>query len=142
MFLVVTSSRPSIYLTYHAPSKIMLLPLFSLFQLSSILSQISHFFSTFNLKVPELATYLLISVFPQTPLILYLAYVQPVKFPIDYILGSFMLVFLVRVSSTKKLCMLLAIRLHFPNFISNFDCLFNPNSWLNLALDYEQFNLK
>jgi len=49
-----------------------------------------------NLKerVPELATYLLISVFPQTPLILYLAYVQPVKFPIDYILGSFMLVFL------------------------------------------------
>jgi len=45
-------------------------------------------------RVPELSTYLLISLFPQLPFILYLAYVQPVQFPSDPILGSFMLVFL------------------------------------------------
>ena len=46
-------------------------------------------------RVPELSTYLLISLFPQVPFVLYLAYVQPVQFPVDPILGSFMLVFLV-----------------------------------------------
>ncbi len=46
-------------------------------------------------KVPELATYLLITLFPQIPFVLYLSYVQPVKFPVDPILGSFMLLFLV-----------------------------------------------
>lgn len=45
-------------------------------------------------RVPELSTYLLISLFPQLPFVLYLAYVQPVQFPSDPILGSFMLVFL------------------------------------------------
>jgi len=50
-----------------------------------------------NLKerVPELSTYILMTIFPQMPFIIYLAYVQPVLFPVDPILGSFMLVFLV-----------------------------------------------
>ena len=49
-----------------------------------------------NLKerVPELSTYILMTIFPQIPFVLYLAYVQPVLFPVDPILGSFMLVFL------------------------------------------------
>jgi transmembrane protein 17 len=49
-----------------------------------------------NLKerVPELSTYILVTIFPQMPFIIYLAYVQPVLFPADPILGSFMLVFL------------------------------------------------
>ena len=46
-------------------------------------------------KVPDIATFLLITIFPQTPFILYFAYIQPVKFPVDPILGSFMLTFLV-----------------------------------------------
>lgn len=50
-----------------------------------------------NLKenVPSLATYLLVTLFPQMPFILYLAYIQPVLFPIDPIIGSLMVVFLV-----------------------------------------------
>jgi hypothetical protein len=45
--------------------------------------------------VPELATYLLITFFPQLPFVLYLAYAQPVRFPVDPVLGTFMLIFLV-----------------------------------------------
>jgi hypothetical protein len=50
-----------------------------------------------NLKesVPSLATYLLVTIFPTTPFILYLAYIQPVLFPIDPIIGSLMVVCLV-----------------------------------------------
>jgi hypothetical protein len=46
-------------------------------------------------KVPDLATYLLMSVFPQLPLVIYLAYLQSIKFPVDSIVGSIMLIFLV-----------------------------------------------
>ena len=42
-----------------------------------------------------MAAYLLISVFPQLPLVIYLAFVQPVLFPIDPIMGSLMFIFLV-----------------------------------------------
>jgi transmembrane protein 17 len=45
-------------------------------------------------KVPELATYVLITIFPQIPFTLYFAYIQPVIFPVDPILGTFMLIFL------------------------------------------------
>ena len=43
-------------------------------------------------KVPELATYVLITIFPQMPFMIYFAYVQPVLFPVDPVLGTFMLV--------------------------------------------------
>ena len=46
-------------------------------------------------KVPNLATYLLMTVFPQLPLVVYLGFLQGVTFPIDNILGSFMLICLV-----------------------------------------------
>ena len=46
-------------------------------------------------KVPDISTHLLISVFPQLPLVIYLAYFQPVLFPVDPILGTFMIVFIV-----------------------------------------------
>jgi hypothetical protein len=46
-------------------------------------------------KVPDTATYLLMSVFPQFPIVLYLSYLQPVLFPADPVLGSFMLTFIV-----------------------------------------------
>ncbi len=46
-------------------------------------------------KVPELATYVLLTIFPQMPFMIYFAYVQPVLFPVDPILGSFMLIYLV-----------------------------------------------
>ena len=46
-------------------------------------------------KVPELATYVLLTIFPQMPFMIYFAYVQPVLFPVDPILGTFMLIALV-----------------------------------------------
>lgn len=46
-------------------------------------------------KVPDLATYLLMSTFPQLPLVVYLAYLQSIKYPIDNIVGSIMLVLLI-----------------------------------------------
>ena len=46
-------------------------------------------------KVPELATYILLTIFPQMPFMIYFAYVQPVLFPVDPILGTFMLIALV-----------------------------------------------
>ena len=48
-------------------------------------------------QVPQLATYLLISLFPQLPFIIYLGYVQPVRFPVDPVLASFMIAFLVSI---------------------------------------------
>ena len=46
-------------------------------------------------KVPDLATYLLMSIFPQFPIVTYLAYLQRVKFPVDRIVGSFLLIFMI-----------------------------------------------
>lgn len=46
-------------------------------------------------KVPELATFILLTIFPQMPFMIYFAYVQPVLFPVDPILGTFMLIALV-----------------------------------------------
>lgn len=43
-------------------------------------------------KVPDFATYLLMTIFPQFPIVVYLAYLQRVKFPIDRVLGSFMVI--------------------------------------------------
>jgi transmembrane protein 17 len=45
-------------------------------------------------KVPDTATYLLMTAFPQFPIVLYLAYLQPTMFPVDPVLGSLMIVFL------------------------------------------------
>jgi hypothetical protein len=46
-------------------------------------------------KVPDLLTYLLISVFPQLPLVLYLAFFQEICFPVDPVMGVIMLLVLV-----------------------------------------------
>ncbi len=46
-------------------------------------------------KVPDLATYLLITVFPQLPVIAYLGFFQTEYYPIDIILGSMMIIFLI-----------------------------------------------
>lgn len=46
-------------------------------------------------KVPDLLTYLLISVFPQLPLVLYLAFFQEICFPVDPVMGVIMLIILV-----------------------------------------------
>ncbi len=46
-------------------------------------------------KVPDLATYLLITVFPQLPVIVYLGFFQTEYYPIDVILGSIMIIFLI-----------------------------------------------
>jgi hypothetical protein len=46
-------------------------------------------------KVPEMATYLLMGIFPQLPLVIYLGYLQTISFPIDAILGTLMLLFLI-----------------------------------------------
>ena len=45
--------------------------------------------------VPDTSTFLLMSVFPQLPIVCYLAYFQPVLFPVDYVVGSLMLIILV-----------------------------------------------
>ena len=45
-------------------------------------------------NVPELSAYLLITVFPQIPFTLYFAYIQPVLFPADPVLGTMMLLLL------------------------------------------------
>ena len=54
-------------------------------------------------KVPDLLTYLLISVFPQLPLVLYLAFFQEISFPVDPIMGVIMLVILVSRVALSKL---------------------------------------
>ena len=61
-----------------------------------------------NEKVPELSAYLLITIFPQIPFALYFAYIQPVLFPVDPILGTFMLLLLLfqiwaGLNTTRKL---------------------------------------
>ena len=61
-----------------------------------------------NEKVPELSAYLLITIFPQIPFALYFAYIQPVLFPVDPILGTFMLLLLLfqiwaGLTTTRKL---------------------------------------
>ena len=59
-------------------------------------------------SVPSLATYLLVTLFPQLPFVLYLAYIQPVIFPVDPIIGSMMvailtLQFFIGLNSTRKI---------------------------------------
>lgn len=46
-------------------------------------------------QVPLLSTFLLITVFPQLPLVTFLAYFQPSFYPADRIMGSLMFIFLV-----------------------------------------------
>eukprot|EP01032_Pedospumella_encystans_P024753 gene24753-27979_t len=46
-------------------------------------------------NVADLATFLLITIFPQTPFVLYFAYIQPVIFPVDPIVGTLMLLYLI-----------------------------------------------
>lgn len=49
-----------------------------------------------NERVPDLSSFLLISLFPQFPIVIFLGYVQSIKYPIDSILGTIMIVFLVK----------------------------------------------
>eukprot|EP01040_Poterioochromonas_malhamensis_P020407 gene20407-24345_t len=44
-------------------------------------------------SVAHLSTFLLMTIFPQLALILYLAYFQTIKYPVDSILGSFQFIF-------------------------------------------------
>jgi transmembrane protein 17 len=46
-------------------------------------------------KVPDLATYLLMTVFPQVPIVIYLGYLQSVTYPVDAIMGTLVLIFLI-----------------------------------------------
>jgi hypothetical protein len=43
-------------------------------------------------KVPDLLTFLLVSVFPQLPLVIYISFFQEILFPVDYIMGPALLV--------------------------------------------------
>lgn len=55
---------------------------------------------TVFVQVAHLATFLLITLFPQTPFVLYFAYIQPVLFPVDPIVGTMMLICLVSTNIT------------------------------------------
>lgn len=46
--------------------------------------------------VPDTATFLLMGLFPQCAVVAYQAFFQPILYPVDYILGIIMLIFLVR----------------------------------------------
>ncbi len=46
-------------------------------------------------RVPDIATFLLISIFPQLPFVVFLGFFQTVYYPIDVILGSLMIIFLI-----------------------------------------------
>ena len=46
-------------------------------------------------KVPDLLTFLLVSMFPQFPIVIYLSFFQEIIFPIDYLMGPTMLVLMV-----------------------------------------------
>jgi hypothetical protein len=46
--------------------------------------------------VSDLTTFLLITLFPQTPFMLYFGYIQPIIFPVDPVLATLMLAFLVK----------------------------------------------
>ena len=48
-----------------------------------------------RIQVPNMATYLLMTLFPQSFLVIYLGFLQRVEFPIDPILGSFMVISLI-----------------------------------------------
>ena len=56
-----------------------------------------HYGMSGNLRerVPDMLTYLLISAFPQLPLVLYLAFFQEISFPADPVMGIIMLCILV-----------------------------------------------
>lgn len=47
-------------------------------------------------QVGDMSTFLLLTLFPQIPFVLFFAYIQPVVFPLDPAIGTFMLLFLVR----------------------------------------------
>jgi hypothetical protein len=47
-------------------------------------------------QVSDLTTFLLITLFPQTPFMLYFGYIQPIIFPVDPVLATLMLAFLVK----------------------------------------------
>lgn len=48
-----------------------------------------------DLKLPELAAFLLLSFFPQVWIVFYLGFLQEIILPIDSVLGSLMLIFVI-----------------------------------------------
>lgn len=58
-----------------------------------------------------MAAFLLVSMFPQLPLTIYLAYAQELLLPVDYIMGSIMIAFLVRYSCLAALITFSYLRL-------------------------------
>jgi hypothetical protein len=52
-------------------------------------------YGNLNESVAHISTFLLMTIFPQLALVLYLAYFQQLKYPMDSILGSFMFIFAV-----------------------------------------------
>lgn len=71
-----------------------------------------------SVQVAHLSTFLLMTVFPQMPLVVFLAYFQALRYPIDSILGSFLFIFLVCVSllNTERLQLFLLLFLLLERF--------------------------
>jgi hypothetical protein len=63
------------------------------------IGEVTRYFYGFNgnlrEKVPDLLTYLLVTLFPQVPLMLYLSFIQELLFPIDILMGCIMLLGLI-----------------------------------------------
>jgi hypothetical protein len=75
--------------------KYILIPVIIIWVLAEIVRFYYGFRGNLREKVPDLLTYLLVSVFPQIPLVIYLGFFQEILFPIDYLLGGFILVTMV-----------------------------------------------
>jgi hypothetical protein len=72
--------------------KYILPPVFLIWSLGEL---IRYFYATngnLREKVPDLLTFLLVSLFPQLPLMVYLSFFQEILFPIDILLGCLMLI--------------------------------------------------
>lgn len=93
MFLIVVGSCSLVkVLYYNKKVSVSTMSVWTVFELVRLYYGIS---GNMMEKVPELATYVLLTIFPQMPFMIYFAYVQPVLFPVDPILGTFMLLYLV-----------------------------------------------
>lgn len=75
--------------------KYVLLPIFVVWLVTEPFRLYFGYSGNLQEKVSHVVSYLLISVFPQLPLVVYLAYLQEITFPMDFIMGSIMLIFLI-----------------------------------------------
>jgi hypothetical protein len=72
-------------------------------------------------QVPKLSGFLLMSIFPQIPLIIYVSYAQTISLPLDAIIGSLMIIVLVRSLVYETVFILLKVCIGSIRFLNSFE---------------------